>query len=324
MSRIFASFFALAVSCSAQQYQFVSLTGTSIYRFATARAVSQSGTAVGSVNAFNTAAVFSPQLGTILPSFAMAITGVNAAGDIIGSTNYGGFLSHVPYDAYIDLSSVGSPIAINDRGDMIGTPFLNTTWFPGLNIYPFAINNLGQVLGVVASSPNYQYYLYTPGIGDTALPTTAQALNNNGDILFAPYGGAAYIQTASAQIPLPSGYTWTAFNDSDQAVGYGTATGAPVYFSTATGLVDLSTQFQNTQNIVSTTPEGITDSGEILVNFQWKPDPAEPVAPVAGVALLIPIPVGAAVPAPVSHRRPEPAAPRTMNGKAVVLAPPVH
>jgi hypothetical protein len=290
MSRIFASFFALAVVCSAQQYQFVSLTGTSIYQFATAGTVGQSGTAVGTVNASYTPAVFSPQLGTILPSFATAITGVNAAGDIVGKTYYGGFLSHPPYDTYIDLSSVGSPVAINDHGDMIGNPFLNTTWFPGFTAYPFKINNAGQVIAVVLSYLVGQYYLYTPGIGDTALPTTPAALNNNGDILFEPYAAAAYIQKASAQIPLPLGYTWTAFNDSDQAVGYETANVAPVYFSTATGLVDLSTQFQNTQNIVSTTPVGITDSGEILVNFTWRPDPGAPIAPSGGVGLLIPIP----------------------------------
>jgi hypothetical protein len=126
-------------------------------------------------------------------------------------------------------------------------------------------------------------------------------LNNNGDLLFSgfPYGsipeGPQYIQTASGQIPLPPGYQWTGFNDHDETVGYSVtvsplnvATVTPVYYSVATGLVDLSTRFQNTHALVQVRPVTINNDGEILADFTWTPFPGLPVPHSAGVGLLVP------------------------------------
>jgi hypothetical protein len=145
------------------------------------------------------------------------------------------------------------------------------------------------------------YFLYTPGQGDIPLPSIPTGLNNNGDLLFSgfPYGsipeGPQYIQTASGQIPLPPGYQWTGFNDHDETVGYSVtvsplnvATVTPVYYSVATGLVDLSTRFQNTHALVEVRPVTINNDGEILADFTWTPFPGLPVPHSAGVGLLVP------------------------------------
>ena len=299
---------ALAVAflslCFGQaSYQFVSLTGNDIHRFATASMLSQNGAAICRLNANGQAAVVSQQLGTVMPAFAESINGINAAGDIVGATHEGkAFVSQPPYDAYLDLSGVfpspfgfGTALAINDRGDILGTPFENTTWFPGLDISVLqTINNAGQVVAAVSVPPGYQYFLFTPGHGDTVLPAPPRALNNSGDMLFGE-SGAQYIQTASAQIPLPSAYNWTGINDRDEAVGFSSSTTpfnvttiTPVYYSTATGLIDLSTRFENTHALVSTTPVAINNSGQILVNYAWMPFPGLPIAPSAGIGLLVP------------------------------------
>jgi hypothetical protein len=72
--------------CPAQtQYDFVSLTGYEIHRFATDSKLSQSGTAVGRVDSDGAAAVFTQERGTLRLGFAATVTGINAAGDIVGS-----------------------------------------------------------------------------------------------------------------------------------------------------------------------------------------------------------------------------------------------
>jgi hypothetical protein len=303
--------------CLAQtQYEFVSLTGNEIHRFATATKFSQSGSAIGSVDSDGAAAVFSRQLGTVRLGFAQTVTGINAAGDIVGrSYSFQGsfqvsFLSESPYNTYFELTDL-HPFAINDQRDILGSP-IPSDWFPGLNINGLdAFNNAGQVVGSIFAPPSPQsFFLYTPGKGTAALPSFPSALNNNGDMLFGQ-DGAQYIQTSSGQIPLPSGYRWVGINDRDEAVGFSgdsfrPETFTPVYYSDATGLVDLSARFEHTHALVTTMPVDINNNGEILVNFTWRPFPGYPVAPSAGVGLLVPhsgIPSGPALSVPARTTR---------------------
>jgi hypothetical protein len=157
----------------------------------------------------------------------------------------------------------------------------------------YGFNNAGQVVGSVFAPPSPQsFFLYTPGKATVALPLYLMALNNNGDMLFGE-AGAQYIQTSSGQIPLPSQYRWVGINDRDEAVGYSgdliRLEGlTPVYYSNATGLVDLSARFENTHAIVTTIPADINNKGQILVNFRWTAFRGLPVAPSAGVGLLVP------------------------------------
>jgi hypothetical protein len=281
--------------CPAQtQYDFVSLTGYELHRFATASKLSQSGTAIGRVDSDGAAAVFTRERGTMRLGFASTVNGINAAGDIVGFPHApsGSFLSEAPYDTYFDLVDLNA-FAINDERDILGGP-LPGDWFPGLNInLLYGFNNAGQVVGSVFAPPSRQaFFLYTPGKGTVSLPSLPVAVNNNGDMLFGE-AGAQYIQTSAGQIPLPSGYRWVGINDRDEAVGYSGDLGhleelTPVYYSNATGLVDLSTRFENTRALVATVPVDINNNGEILVNFEWRPFPGLPAAPSAGVALLVP------------------------------------
>jgi hypothetical protein len=301
-------------------YVFVSLTGNDIHRFATATHMNAVGAAIGVLDADSKPVIFDPLQGTIYPAFVESLGGINASGDIIGvtfggpSSEGGPFVSTPPYTNYQYLTNAFGPDtvysidAINDRGDMIGSP-LPPQWFPNLYIGgALAINNAGQVLAYgyplpmqFVNAPPIQYFLYTPGEGDIPLPSIPTALNNNGDLLYggcpycSPPVGPQYIQTASGQIPLPPGYQWTGFNDDDEAVGFSVvdsplniAIVTPVYYSVATGVVNLSTRFQNTHALLEVRPVTINDDGEILVNFTWTPFPGLPVAPSAGVGLLVP------------------------------------
>ena len=295
MFRILGLLLCTASLCVAQkQYDFVSLTGYEIHRFAAATKLSQNGTAIGRVDSDGAAAVFTRERGTLRLSFASTITGINALGDIVGGSHsyLGYFLSEAPYDTYFDLTGL-YPFAINDERDILGFP-LPSDWFPGLNVdLLYGFNNLGQVIGSTYNPPSRQsFYLYTPGQGTVALPSYPMVLNNNGDMLFGD-DGAQYIQTRVRQIPLPSGYRWVAINDRQEAVGYSGDYSrpeaiTPVYYSDATGLIDLSQRFQNTHALVSTVPVDINNNGEVLVNFTWTAFPGYPVAPSAGVGLLVP------------------------------------
>jgi hypothetical protein len=298
-----------AFVCAGQiTYDFVSLTGNDIYTAATGRALNQNGVAIGYVDTDDKSVVFDPRLGTIHLTFAALLRGINASGDVIGTTGDGHpFLSHPPYTTYIDLSNVFGPQtitsvdAINDRGDMVGIPLSNDQWFPGLTIGSVqAINNAGQVLTL---SPTYPYaYLYTPGKGYIPLPDYLPlAMNNNGDLLYPkpPNSARGYVLTASGMIPLPEGYNWTAFNDLDEVVGSPERHGTyptPVYYSVSTGIVDLRYSFQKTQSVVLGAPVAINNLGEILVNFTWYPcycppfsaNPCSCPPSAQGVGLLIP------------------------------------
>ena len=293
-------FSGLSVCLAQPQYQFLSLTGSDVFRVASATRLSQSGSAIGQVDGDGKAAVFSRELGTIKPAYARQIKDINAAGDIIGVTNQQKpFLSRPPYDTYLDLSPVSgsenaTPEAMNDRGDIVGEPFYANGWFPGLNITILAaINNAGQVIGAVPVFPGYQYFLYTPGKGAVPLPAPPNTMNNNGDLLFgAP--GAQYIQNSSGMIPLPSCCAWTGMNDFDEAVG--SVLGAnpqdplsprPVFYSVPTGLIDLTTRFQNTSGIAYPLPVGINNRGEILLEYSWFP--AGFAIPAVGIGLLTPV-----------------------------------
>jgi hypothetical protein len=315
MLKTLALFFANVSICLAQpQYEFVSLTGDEIHRYATATKFNQSGTAIGKVDSVGDAAVFTRERGTIMLGFADTITGINAEGDVIGSQKpyfLGGFLSESPYNTYFGLPDQDPTcflhrpcgMAINDERDILGFP-LPSDWFPGLNISRlYGFNNAGQVVGSVSAPPSVQsYFLYTPGKGTAALPSWPKALNNNGDMLFGE-AGAQYIQTSSRQIPLPAGYRWVGINDRDEAVGFSDPYSfiaealAPVYYSDATGLVELSSRFQNTHAVLSIMPVDINNKGEILVNFTWDAFPGKPVPPGAGVGLLVPLSAIASGPA---------------------------
>jgi hypothetical protein len=187
-----------------QRYLFVSLTGGHTYRFANATMLSDNGTVVGRADSGGDAAIFTRDSGVIMPRNVLELRGINAAGDIVGKTTSGlQFVSRRPYDSLIDLSSVfgwifGSAVAINDRGDIIGTgnlptvdgtgfalPFKFDMWFPGLDITSVTtINNARQVIGITSGLSNFQYFLFTPGRGTTLLPAAPIVLNNRGDILF--------------------------------------------------------------------------------------------------------------------------------------------
>jgi hypothetical protein len=303
--------FAIFVCWGQTQYRFESLNGGNIFRFASASQISDNGSVIGRVfRGDRQPAVFSPELGIVTPPLLIEIAGINASGDIVGTTHLAGgsvaaFLSRPPYDRVINLNTVfgwasGSAIGINDAGDIIGSGDprgLNPSdiWFPGLNISGvIAINNAGQILAysfINQPGHNIEYFLYSPGKGVTVLPTFPRVLNNRGDLLLG-VDGAQYIQTASDQIPLPSGYSWVSMNDSDQAVGYGfpnpeTATATPVFFSVATGLVNLSTWVVNPEDYLQIMPVGINNRGQIAVNYSILLNPF--FAPYAGVGLLVPV-----------------------------------
>jgi hypothetical protein len=155
------------------------------------------------------------------------------------------------------------------------------------------INNARQVIGITSGLSNFQYFLFTPGRGTTLLPAAPIVLNNRGDILFSSASGE-YIQTSSAQVPLPSGYSWISMNDADEVVGSssslsfgGRPTAKPVYFSVTTGLIDLTTRVVNPEAYSQISPVAINNRGEIAVNYSYVLDPN--VAPYAGVGLLVPV-----------------------------------
>jgi hypothetical protein len=132
--------------CAGQTtYVFLSLTGNDAHRFATATHMNAAGTAIGTVDADSNAAVFDPLRGTIYPTFAGSLRGINASGDIIGVTFQGQeFVMAPPYTAYLNLTDAYSIDAINDRGDMVGSPLSSTQSFP--NLYNW-INSLGGQSG---------------------------------------------------------------------------------------------------------------------------------------------------------------------------------
>jgi hypothetical protein len=74
---------------------------------AVATMLNKNGIAIGLLNANGQAVVFSPELGVVAPTFASEIKGINASGDIVGTTFLGkAFVSVSPYDAFIDLSGL--------------------------------------------------------------------------------------------------------------------------------------------------------------------------------------------------------------------------
>jgi len=328
-----------ACVCAAQiRYEFVSLTGNDIHRFATAITMNQRGVAIGSLDSISRAVVLDRRVGPVYPAFAGMLSGINLSGDVIGRTQDShSFVSEPPYTTCINLSNVGSVDAINDRGDMVGTPFSNSQWFPGLDIRgTIAINNAGQVLAYAAvSAPSLSYFLFTPGKQDVPVPRFPIALNNNGDVLFAPESGEAqgpqYMLTASGLIPLPSGYFWRGFNDLDEAVGFSAVTSplnvttiTPVLYSLAAGLVDLSKLFENNHALVEVRPVRINNSGEILVEFRWTPFPGQPVAPSAGIGLLVPLSVNDSSARPSTPAGVDRARAYTINGIRIAVSRPAR
>jgi hypothetical protein len=278
------------------QYQFVPLTGSTIFSVPTATGISDNGSVIGYLNSPTDSVVFTRPSGIVLRLNGL-INGINASGDIVGQLGAHPFVSKPPYNSLFDLAPVfgwtfGNGVAINDRGDIIATggppDYKFDQWFPALNITDaVTINNLGQVIGRQANST----YLYTPGQGVTTLPAIPLRLNNEGHLLYSS-ASDSFIQTTTGQIPLPSGYSWVAMNDADEVVGFASDSTSgepkitPVYYSASAGLINLNSRTLNSGDYQQFTPAAINNKGEIAVTSTWSVTPSGTL--YGGVGVLVP------------------------------------
>jgi probable HAF family extracellular repeat protein len=155
-------------------------------------------------------------LGSILGATTSAADVINDSGQVAGTSSSGTFLYSGGKVTYLDgLGASGAPSAINDAGQVVGSSYTGTTVaflyssghsydlgsLGGGNTEPYAINAMGQIVGVTGTVETP--FLWTP---TTPNGTTGTMVNLNALI------GSTTFTLQEA----------TGINDRGQIVGYGT------------------------------------------------------------------------------------------------------
>jgi uncharacterized membrane protein len=192
-----------------------------------------------------------------------APTGINDAGQIVGTSANGGFLDNGGvYTATtipgLTLNAMVDPAGINDVGQIVGSLTYSSNSNPGYlsagfvysgtllttivvtppyETYANGINNLGQVVGISCAAPS----------GSTSGP--CQGFLDNGGVLTAVNVPGATAGTVANGI-----------NDSGQIVGaYGTASGGFGFIDTGGIFTTISVP-----GAASTVANGINDAGQVV------------------------------------------------------------
>jgi probable HAF family extracellular repeat protein len=155
-------------------------------------------------------------LGSILGATTSAADVINDSGQVAGTSSSGTFLYSGGKVTYLDgLGASGTPSAINDAGQVVGSSYTRTTVaflyssghsydlgsLGGGNTEPYAINAVGQIVGVTGTGGTP--FLWTPTTPNGAAGTMVNLNALVGSTTFT-------LQEA------------TGINDRGQIVGYGT------------------------------------------------------------------------------------------------------